>query len=346
MRVWIDIENPPQVQYLLPLKPALERRGAEVLVTARDYGNAFELLDNSGVPYTPVGASYGAGKARKVLGLAGRTRELVSHLRSVGRPDVSVSASRAAAVVTRLLRRPSFVLVDYEHVFLGVYRLTRSYVLYPEVIPAEPFLSKGIRTSELIPFSGLKEDLSFAGIDIPATPVYELPVPDGLVRVLFRPAAEESHYYREESGTMTTRVLERLAGDERSVVVFAPRYPRQVESLSRFAWRNEPIVLDRAVPFVSLLKAVDLVVSSGGTMLREAAYLGVPAYSLFQGELGGVDRHLVETGRLHLLSHTGDFERIALAKAPAAAPLASNPELADELADRVLMGARSTSPDG
>lgn len=340
MRIWIDVENPPQVQYLLPLKPALEARGADVVVTARDYGNAFELLDQSGVDYTPVGASYGAGKARKVLGLAGRTRALLAHLRTTGRPDASVSASRAAAVVTRLLHRPSFVIIDYEHVSLSVFRLAGSRILHPDVIPAAAF--KGVPAERLVPFAGLKEDLSFAGLDAAATPAHALAIPDGLVRVLLRPAAEESHYYREESGRMARELLDRLAGEDRAVLVFAPRYARQVDTLRQFAWRNEPVVLERAVPFVSLLKAVDLVISAGGTMLREAAYLGVPAYSLFQGAAGGVDRHLAALGRLVLLSDPSDFDRIELAKAGPLRPLKANPRLVDEIAERVL----PTSPDG
>ena len=71
-------------------------------------------------------------------------------------------------------------------------------------------------------------------------------------------------------------------------------------------------------------------------MLREAAYLGVPAYSLFQGELGGVDRQLMSLGRLQLLSSEGDFERILLAKAGPLSPLDANPHLVEELADRVI----------
>lgn len=346
MRIWIDVENPPQVQYLLPLKPALERRGVDVVVTARDYGNAFELLDAARVEYTAVGRSYGAGKARKVLGLAGRAGRLLAHLRRTGPPDAAVSASRAAAVVSRVLRRPSYVIIDYEHVSLGVFRLARSRILHPDAIPPEAFIARGIRAGDVTPFRGLKEDLSFAGVDVAATPPHPLPAADSLVRALVRPAAEESHYYREESGEITVELLRRLAGEERTVVVFAPRYPRQVEYLSRFSWRNEPVVLERAVPFVSLLKAVDLVISSGGTMLREAAYLGLPAYSLFQGELGGVDRRLMELGRLHPLTGTADFERIALRKAGPLEPLASNPQLVDQLADEVIRGAKGSSPDG
>ena len=345
MRVWIDIENPPQVQYLLPLRPAFERLGADVVVTARDYGNTFELLEQSGTPYTPVGASYGAAKLRKVSGLAGRTARLARFLRRTGRPDVSVSASRAAVVAGRLLRHPSFVIVDYEHVSLAVQRVMRSLVLYPDVIEPSAFTARGIRDRELVPFRGLKEDLSFAGIDVEAVPAHELGGAD-LVRVLVRPAAEESHYYREESGQMTIHVLERLAADERAVVVFAPRYPRQTEYLSRLEWRNEPIVLDRAVPFVSLLKAVDLVISSGGTMLREAAYLGVPAYSTFQGEPGAVDRHLEGLGRLHLLADPSELDRIAIEKSGPMRPLESNPGLVDEIAERVLARVENDSPNG
>lgn len=346
MRIWIDVENPPQVQYLLPLKPALERRGAEVVVTARDYGNAFELLDAAGIAYTPVGQSYGAGKARKALGLAGRTRRLLAHLRQTGTPEASVSASRAAAVVSRLLRRPSYVIIDYEHVSLAVFRLTRSRILHPDVIPSAAFTAKGVRAADLMPFRGLKEDLSFAAVDVEATPPHPLPAPGCVIRALVRPAAEESHYYREQSGEITVELLERLAQRDDTVVVFAPRYPRQVEYLARFTWMHEPVVLDRAVPFVSLLKSVDLVVSSGGTMLREAAYLGIAAYSLFQGELGAVDRHLVDAGRLHLLADRGDFDRISFEKAKPISPLAGNPRLVDELAEQVLSATSATSPDG
>ena len=44
MLAWIDIDNPPQVQYMVPFVDAFERRGLDVLVTARDYGFTTELL--------------------------------------------------------------------------------------------------------------------------------------------------------------------------------------------------------------------------------------------------------------------------------------------------------------
>ena len=67
-------------------------------------------------------------------------------------------------------------------------------------------------------------------------------------------------------------------------------------------------VIGKSVPFIPLLNAVDAVV--GGTMAREAAYLGLPAFSVFQGKIGGVDRRLAEQGRLTLLTSSEDIERL------------------------------------
>ena len=74
------------------------------------------------------------------------------------------------------------------------------------------------------------------------------------------------------------------------------------------------------MPFVSLLSAVDAVMSSGGTMLREAAYLGIPAYSIFRSELGAVDRHLQAAGRLHFVERAADLDSIVFAPARRCSP--------------------------
>ena len=43
-------------------------------------------------------------------------------------------------------------------------------------------------------------------------------------------------------------------------------------------------------------------------MNREAAALGVPAYTTFAGRLGAVDRMLVEEGSLRVLTSADDLE--------------------------------------
>jgi predicted glycosyltransferase len=56
---------------------------------------------------------------------------------------------------------------------------------------------------------------------------------------------------------------------------------------------------------LSLVALADLVVSGGGTMAREAAALGVPAYTTFSERLGAVDERLAAAGKLQVLTSPG-----------------------------------------
>jgi predicted glycosyltransferase len=328
VKVWIDVENPPQVQYLTPLADAFREADAEVVLTARDYGSTYALLEARGVPFHRIGASYGRGKWRKASGLARRTASLARFFAGRRKPDAVVHAGRASAFAAWVLRVPSFAVCDYEFVDVTAIRATRSWVLHPRVFDTAVFEQRGVRADRMIPFDGLKEDLTFAGVDLAAAEPLELAgARDGLVRVLVRPPAEESHYYRSESGRVSHELLRYLGAQEGAQVVFSPRYPRQTAYLDGIEWRNEPVVLPETAPFLSLLASVDAVVASGGTMAREAAYLGIPSYSIFQGSIGGVDRHLASLGRLELLRSPDDFERIRIERRAEAQPLAANPRL-------------------
>jgi predicted glycosyltransferase len=279
-----------------------------------------------------------------VAGVARRAHTLAAHFRD-RTPDVLLSASRSSAFAARWMGIPSFVIGDYEYANSSFYRLTRSTILHPDVIDPAPFLESGISPDRLIAFDGLKEDISLAGVDVDQVSPHRFPEidDDGLIRVLFRPPAERSHYYDPMSRDFALRALEHFAAQARAVVVFSPRHASQRADLERFTWRNKPVVLEDAVPFVKLLKAVDLVVCSGGTMLREAGYLGLPAYSILKSRIGAVDRHLASIGRVRLVRSAEEFSKIKLRKASPLAPLRSNPRLLDELADVVLQGA--SQPD-
>jgi uncharacterized protein len=338
VRVWIDVDNPPQVQYLYPFVEAFRDRGAEVILTARDYGNALELLQLRGASFYPVGAEFGLSKRAKIRGVFVRARALRRLFRQVPAPHVLLSASRSSALVARWMGIASFVIDDYEYANSSLYRLTRSTILHPDVIDPKAFFASGIDPGRLIPFSGLKEDISVGSVDLEDVVPHRFPEleNDALVRVLFRPPAETSHYYNPESRDLALHALEHLAAASEAVVIFSPRYKWQLADLERFSWQNEPLVLDKPVPFVSLLKGVDLVVCSGGTMLREAAYLGVPAYSILKSRIGAVDQHLASIGRVDLIGAPEELTRIELRKAPPLVPLRTNPRLLEELAALVL----------
>jgi predicted glycosyltransferase len=338
LKVWIDIDNPPQVQYLLPFVDAFRSRGASVLLTARAYGNTLELLEQKSASFYPVGKEFGRSRIAKVAGVLRRTRALISLAGRDGKPDVLLCSSRSSALAARRMSIPSFVIADYEYANSSFYRLTHSVILYPAVVDPAPFLASGVHADRLIPFPGLKEDISLSGLDLAGTPAHHFHAigDDTLVRVLFRPPAELSHYFDPRSRDLALLALEYVASREDAVLVFSPRYSWQQADLEQFDWKNKPVILEQAVPFVSLLKSVDVLVCSGGTMLREAAYLGLPAYSILKSPIGGVDRYLASIGRLRLIDSAKDLSRIEFRKAPEISPLAGNPSLLDELVEIVL----------
>lgn len=178
-------------------------------------------------------------------------------------------------------------------------------------------------------------------MDVEAVAPHDLgDVPDDHVRVLFRPPAEPSRYHRSRSTIMALAALRHLAWAG-AILVYAPHDRRQLAYLEGLEWMHEPVILERAVPSVALLKSVDAVVCSGGTMLHEGAYLGIPAYGVSQSRVGGVDRQLEALGRATLLRHEEDLARTELRKRPGLDVLDQNPGLLDELVALVIARARA-----
>ena len=338
--VWIDIDNPPQVQYLLPFRNAFEAAGLDTVVTARDYGRTVEMLQAAGARPQVFGKRVGRGTLRKGAAAVLRAHDQVRFFAGMGRPDALLAASRSAAVAAWRMGIPGYLIGDYEHIHLAIYRLTGSKIFYPELVGREHYLRHGLRADQLIPFAGMKEDLTFAGLELDQVEPYDLgDTPTDAVRVLFRPPAETSHYHDDRSTEMARAALAWLAETE-ALVVLASREPKQAALLEGLPWRRRPVILERSVPFASLLGSVDAVVCSGGTMLREAAYLGIPAYSIFCSQSGAVDRWLADIGRAQLLRSPADLSRIELRKRAPLQRLNSNPKLLDQLTEVVVAAAR------
>ena len=74
------------------------------------------------------------------------------------------------------------------------------------------------------------------------------------------------------------------------------------------------IVPPRAIESRSLVAYADALVSAGGSMNREAAALGTPVWSMFEGRLGGVDERA--RARRAGCSCCSDPSEVVVAEAP------------------------------
>lgn len=307
MRVWIDVTNSPHVLFFAPIIADLRGAGHDVTVTARDYAQTIPLLERSGIPYTLIGRHRGRSLLHKAVGLVARSLSLVSF---AARRHFDVAFghnSNDLAVAAWILRIPQLMVHDYEHARLS-YRVNARLVtriLVPEAIPASAIIAHGARPEKVGHFPGLKEHVYLAEGAAWDDLRSRFGVPEGGVLALVRPPATMSAYHRFDN-PLFGEIIARLGTDDRVVIVVIPRTSEQREGLSRILPANA-IMPDEVFDATSLIRSADLVVSAGGTMNREAAILGTPAYTVFAGEPGAVDRYLIEQGLLTRIERSEDI---------------------------------------
>jgi predicted glycosyltransferase len=302
MKIWIDLDNTPHVPFFVPIIQELERRGHQVVITARDAFQVCELADRTGLPYVRVGRHYGRSRVRKLLGLLWRSAQLLPfYVRE--RPDISVShGSRAQVLLCNALRGPTVLITDYEHAQTIPLGLPK-WAIVPDAL-ARSGIERKVRGIKY--YRGIKEDVYVPRFKPDPSLLEELGLRIDDMIVLVRPPANEAHYYRPESDELLAELIARLSRTPEARTVLLPRNVHQEAQLRAdypewFA-RAEVVVPPHAVDGLNLIWFSDLVVSGGGTMNREAAALGVPVYSIFRGEIGAVDRSLAREGRLVLVT--------------------------------------------
>lgn len=304
MRVWIDVTNSPHVVIFRPFIARMRERGHEVTVTSREFAQTIGLLDRFGIAHTVVGAHGGASRRGKARAMAGRSRALVAFARRE-RFDLAIAhGSTDQPLAAALAGTPQVSMFDYEYAAAMHHWNGRlaTRVLVPSAIPEEALARYGMRPPKLVRYPGLKEEYYLADHRMDEGVLDELGLDRERVIAVLRPPPEVTLYHRGASTDLFAATLARLLADPGVQTVVLPRTDEQRAQLVG----GPAIVPERPVDGPSLVAAADLVVSAGGTMNREAAALGVPAWTPFAARLGAVDRRLIEEGRLRRLETPDD----------------------------------------
>jgi predicted glycosyltransferase len=308
MRVWVDLTNTAHVLVLRPLVELLEEEGHDVTITARPLSHTLELLDDWGHPYVAVGRHGGARRVAKAAAAADRARRLIRFGRR-GRFDCALAhGSTDLPIACRLLRVPNTTMFDYEWAAIQHHVNCRlaSRVLVPEAIPADRLSRYGARPPKLVRYPGLKEEYYLNDFEPDRRVLTDLGVDPGDVVCVVRTAPSYALYLGGSENAALPALLQHVSATGAQCVVLA-RTPEQREAI-RALGLERVVVPERALDGRSLVALADLLVSAGGTMNREAAVLGTPVWSIFEGRLGGVDELLVEQGRLRLLRDPAELD--------------------------------------
>ena len=314
-KIWIDLENSPHVPFFKPIIQELNRRGYEVMLTARDCFQVCGLADLFNLHYKRIGRHYGKNKILKVLGLFVRAMEMAIVVLRKKPAFALFHGSRSQLLLASILRIPCCDIADYEYSQTLVF-VVPSWIIVPELIPDNTIYLPAKRIRK---YPGIKEDVYVPSFR-PNPDIYdELGLNRQNIIVTIRPPATEAHYHNSQSEALFDSVVKFLGQHPEARLVILPRSEKQVASVKkiypRWCANGKIIIPNHVVDGLNLIWHSDLVISGGGTMNREAAALGVPVYSIFRGKIGAVDRYLSNTGRLTLIESAEDIpQKIVLAR--------------------------------
>jgi predicted glycosyltransferase len=310
MRVWVDLTNTAHVLVLRPLVELLERGGHEVTITARPLSQTIEMLESWGHPFTALGRYGGASRRGKARAAAARLSRMVRFARRGRDFDCAIAhGSIELPAASQILGIPSTTMLDYEWAVMQRHVDCRlaSRVLMPDAIPAERLARYGARPPKLVRYPGLKEEYYLHDFEADPSVLDELGIKAERPLCVVRTAPSYALYLGGSENPLLPRLLRRLGERDGTQTVVMARTPEQARAISDLGLERV-IVPDHVVDGRSLIVFADLLVSAGGTMNREAAVLGTPAWTIFEGRMGAVDEMLVRQGRLQVLRDLDQIE--------------------------------------
>ncbi len=291
MKIWIDMTNSPHVLFFEPIIESLSKKH-EVISTARDYQQTLALLEKKGIPYTILGKHHGKSRLAKIRGLFGEVACRIKFINEK-KPDLTIThQSYYATLAARLTGRKSLYIFDgdgailqYIGIFFG------SKVLAPEKLPAK---IKGVKVSK---YPGLKEEVYISSFTPDRTYLSKLGLNPEKSTILIRPEAGSASYIKKEY--VLGPLLDSLEKEEKYQVILLPRTSEQKEYYKK-AYKNF-VIPEGILSGPDLAANVDLVISGGGTMNREAVVFGTPVISAYQNPPLTIDKWLIEEGYMYLI---------------------------------------------
>jgi predicted glycosyltransferase len=311
MKIWLDFCEPKSITMLRPLYNRLIKEHT-VFITARDFDATYALLDEWGVPYIKAGNYGGADLIGKLRSYSDRLNELIEII-AREKPDFLFCITSPEAIRVAFGLQLPHIMFNDEPRSYGCSSLTLPFVrtvIVPKPIPLEWYLNYGISESKLIRFNGIDEVGWLNREDFHPSELYSKAldlIPDHYM--VLRTEATQSYAHLsnrlQPHETLLTNVIPRLQEMCQSLhkpmkFLLLPRYQEQFDHLNQLFAKeiaNGQIILRKSVTHLAdIMYYAAVVISGGGTMVRESALLGVPSIEFIATETYPQEQFLMDNG--------------------------------------------------
>jgi predicted glycosyltransferase len=289
-KFWFDITNVPHVNFLLPIIRHLDPD--KPIFSIRDFAETKSLFEKRiGEEYLLIGSHKGQNKLMKIWGSFVRIFDLQ---KQIPRFDVKISVGGdASCIVAKLRRKISITFDDNEKAPNWRYSRFSDLAFWPDAIDDDVLYRQGFKKKSLFKYQGFKEDLYLADYVPDETFLKELPFAQ---YVVLRPENIQANYADGSAKSIVPQLLDKFR-ELGLNVLFLPRYEHDRILSNDFENVYAP---ETAVNGLDACYFSDAVFTGAGTMAREAACLGIPAFSFYTGkELLTVDQKMIDLGWLY-----------------------------------------------
>ncbi|MHA1583997.1 MAG: DUF354 domain-containing protein [Promethearchaeota archaeon] len=304
-KIWIDVEEPKTGIMFKSIFRKFQDAGAELLITARDFDSTHKIMDDLGIKYLKVGKHGGADIQEKLKTYIDRLSELFPII-TKEKPDFLVTfGSVEGTRIAYGLQIPSIGFSD-EPRSVYVSKLYFPYIgmlITPDCIPIEQYNALHATNDRIIRYNGIDEVAWLRHYQPNREILKKFNVEPGKF-VLMRSEPTFACYFVDKLKPNETfiakyfpEILKECPEQTYFLLVRTEGQEKWLKEQLKDYLPNKKIQITRYLPnIVDLCFYASLVVSGGGTIVRESAMLNVPSIEFFPGESAPQEKWLVKNG--------------------------------------------------
>ena len=316
-KIWIDIEEPKTAVMFYSLVKMFQGEGAEVLITARDYDSTFHILDDLNIDYQKVGKHGGEKLEDKLETYITRLNELFPLVTRFN-PDYFVTFSSVeGARISYGLKIPSLGYND-EPRNVSVCKLLFPYldkIIVPACIPEKLYIDLHAHPDKLIKYDGIDE-IAWLSEYKPNPKILDKYSLEMGQFVIIRSEPSFASYFVDKLKPEETLISQffppiftKFPDLKYFLIVRTEKQDEYLKNKLKNYIDNSNVVITRYLPnMVDLCYYSALVISGGGTIVRESSLLNVPSIEYFPGETAPQEHFLIDND--FPLVHLKDYEEI------------------------------------
>jgi predicted glycosyltransferase len=304
-KIWIDIEQPKTAIMFQSLIKKFQKENGELLITARDYDSTFNILDDFNIKYKKIGKHGGEKLENKLKTYIDRLGVLFQLIVDFS-PDYFVTfLSIEGTRIAYGLQIPSIGINDEPrneavckliHPFIGN-------IITPDCIPKEQYIRLHADPEKIIRYNGLDEIAWLSEYTPNPTVLDKFDLEKGKYLLIRSEPAHASYFVNKLKpdktmiGDFFPSIFREFPNHTYLLLVRSNKQEKYLRNNFRELINEKNVIVTQYLPnIVDFCFYGALIISGGGTIVRESSLLNIPSIEFFPGDSAPQEKFLIKNG--------------------------------------------------